>query len=83
MAAAQLAKASEPEGYFQSKHTPGLWLHKTRDISFTPVVDDFGVKFTWKEDKDHLLNALEARYPVKVDDIESGILRSLSLKLCL
>jgi hypothetical protein len=30
-----------PLGYNPARHTPGLWLHKTRPISFTLVVDDF------------------------------------------
>jgi hypothetical protein len=30
--------------YYPARHTPGLWLHKTRHISFTLVVDDFTVK---------------------------------------
>ena len=30
-------------GYYQCKHTPGLWKHKTRPIVFVLVVDDFGV----------------------------------------
>jgi hypothetical protein len=30
-----------PFGYYPARHTPGLWLHKTRPISFTLVVDDF------------------------------------------
>ena len=55
------------EGYFQSRFTPGLWLHKTRDISFTLVVDDFGVKYTKKEDVNHLIEILENKYPIKVD----------------
>jgi hypothetical protein len=32
-----------PFGYCPDRHTPGLWLHKTRPISFTLVVDDFAV----------------------------------------
>ncbi len=31
-------------GYRQSKATPGLWQHDTRPISFSLVVNDFGVK---------------------------------------
>jgi hypothetical protein len=31
-------------GYRQSKVTPGYWHHEWRPISFTLVVDDFGVK---------------------------------------
>jgi hypothetical protein len=34
-----------PFGYYPALHTPGLWLHKTRPISFTIVVDDFAVKY--------------------------------------
>jgi hypothetical protein len=33
-----------PIGYYPARHTPGLWLHKTRPISFNLVVDDFTVK---------------------------------------
>jgi hypothetical protein len=32
-----------PFGYYPARHTPGLWLHKTRPISFTLIVDDFAV----------------------------------------
>jgi hypothetical protein len=32
-----------PFGYYPARHTPGLWLHETRPISFTLVVDDFAV----------------------------------------
>ena len=41
-------------GYYQSQYTPGLWLHKTRPITFTLCVDDFGVKYVREEDKAHL-----------------------------
>ncbi|KAL7482890.1 hypothetical protein ACHAW6_008541 [Cyclotella cf. meneghiniana] len=32
------------EGYFQSHIVPGLWKHKTRNMHFVLVVDDFGIK---------------------------------------
>ena len=35
-------------GYSQSKITPGYWKHEWRPISFTLVVDDFGVKYIGK-----------------------------------
>ena len=63
----QLKDTLATGGYFPSKHTNGLWLHKTRDISFTLVVDDFGVKYTHKSDADHLLNLLKASYPITID----------------
>ena len=49
-------------GYYQCKHTPGLWKHKTRPIVFVLVVDDFGVKYVGKEYLLHLLNALKTFY---------------------
>jgi hypothetical protein len=33
-----------PFGYYPARHTPELWLHKTRPIAFSLVVDDFAVK---------------------------------------
>ena len=37
-------------GYVLSKFTPGPFTHKTRDITFSPVVDDLGVRYTKIED---------------------------------
>lgn len=44
-----LEKRLNQAGYFQSKYVPGLWSHKTRPISFTLVVNDFGVKYVGKD----------------------------------
>ena len=49
-------------GYFQCKHTPGLWKHHTRPVTFVLVVDDFGVKYVGKQHVLHLLNALKMFY---------------------
>jgi hypothetical protein len=46
-------------GYRQSKTTPGFWKHDTRPISFTLVVDDFGVKYVGEENAQHLLDAVQ------------------------
>eukprot|EP00957_Ditylum_brightwellii_P135623 10341897-Ditylum_brightwellii.AAC.1 len=46
-------------GYYPVRHTPGLWQHTTMNIQFTSVVDDFGMKYTNKEDVKHFLQALE------------------------
>jgi hypothetical protein len=45
-------------GYYPSRHTLGLWLHKTRSIAFTLVVDDFAVKYVGKNNAHHVRNAL-------------------------
>ena len=54
-------------GYYPSRKTLGLWLHKTRKISFTLVVDYLVVKYIDKADADHLFSAIEAKYPLKID----------------
>jgi hypothetical protein len=56
-----------PFGYYPARHTPGLWLHKTRPISFTLVVDDFSVKYVGKQHAEHLLNALLRTYELTTD----------------
>jgi hypothetical protein len=47
-----------PFGYYPVCHTPGLWLHKTRSISFILVVNDFAAKCVGKQHADHLTNSL-------------------------
>jgi hypothetical protein len=47
-----------PFGYYPACHTPGLWLHKTRTIAFSLIVDDFTVKYVGKQHTDHLRDAL-------------------------
>jgi hypothetical protein len=59
----RLAKA----GYQQSEYTPGFWTHEWRPISFTLVVDDFGVKYTEREHAEHLLAAINEHYECKAD----------------
>ena len=54
-------------GYSQSKIIPGLWMHNTRPILFSLVGDDFTVKYTRKEDAEHLLNALKKDYIASED----------------
>jgi hypothetical protein len=65
-----------PFGYYPARHTPGLWLHKTRPISFSLVVDDFAVKYMGKQHADHLRNALLKTYELTTDwsrTVYSGI----------
>ena len=48
-----------PHGYFEVKHTPGLWKNISCPLQFTLVVDNFGVKYTRRKDAEHLLRILE------------------------
>jgi hypothetical protein len=56
-----------PFGYYPARHTPGLWLHNTRPIAFSLVVDDFAVKYVGKQHADHLRNALLNTYELTTD----------------
>ena len=38
----------EPYGFYETKHTQGLWHHKTFPIKFILVVDNFGVEYIGK-----------------------------------
>ena len=58
----------KPHRYLEHENTPGLWYHKTRPISFTLVVDDFGVKYVGKEHVDHLISCLkQSKYKLTED----------------
>ena len=59
----QLAK----HGYHAAAHTPLLFKHITRPISFALVVDDFGIKVKGLEHAEHLFAALRELYTITVD----------------
>jgi hypothetical protein len=60
-------------------NTPGLWLHKTRPIAFSLVVDNFAVKYMGKQHADHLRNALLQSYELTTD-WEATVYSGMSLK---
>jgi hypothetical protein len=62
-----LEKQLNEHGYSQSRAVPGLWTHKFCPISFTLVVDDFGVKYVGKEHTMHLVSILKQHYEISED----------------
>ncbi len=54
-------------GYRKCINTPGLWKHESRPLTFTLVVDDFGVKYEIKEDAEHLIASIKATYRLTKD----------------
>jgi hypothetical protein len=56
-----------PLWYYPDRHTPGLWLHKTRPISFTLVVGNFTIKYVGKQHAEHLRNSLLRMYELTTD----------------
>jgi hypothetical protein len=67
-----LCKQLLPHEYYECKHTPGLWQHLTCPISFTLVVNDFGVKNLGREHVDHLIKCIKEKYELTEDS--TGIL---------
>ena len=47
--------------YFPYQCTPYLCIHKNRKISFTLVVDYFGLKYSKNQHSKHLINALQKK----------------------
>ena len=63
----QLRTHLATQGYYQVPITPGLFTHRTGDISFTLVVDDFGMKYTSRADFDHLVATIQQKYTATID----------------
>jgi hypothetical protein len=55
----------EKHGYHQSDKASGFWTHDTRLISFTLLVDDFGVKHIGEQYANHLISVLEEFYEIE------------------
>jgi hypothetical protein len=55
------------DGYRPTQHTHGLWTHDTRPISFSLVVDDFGVKYVGPEHAEHLMAYIKKNYNISSD----------------
>ena len=67
IANARLTKHLARYGYRPCPFTPSLWKHYTRPISFTLVVDEFGVKYVGEKHFQHLRDALGDLYDITVD----------------
>lgn len=67
------------KGYLQSRHTPGLWSHSTKDTKFALIVDDFGVKYTSRADAQHLIDCLKEDYEDISVDWDGKLFAGISL----
>jgi hypothetical protein len=63
----RLTKHLATFGYAPTKHTSGLFRHATRPITFSLIVDDFGVKYIGREHAEHLVSALSSLYEITTD----------------
>ena len=69
----------KPYGYATWNITQELWTHTGRNINFTLVVDDFGIKYTHKKYAVHLISALQEKYEV-TQDWTGGLYCGIKLK---
>jgi len=61
-------------GGYRQTATPMLFRHVERDIDFTLVVDDFGIKYQHDADWDHLCSHLRLLYAIKPHPVGSQFL---------
>ena len=54
-------------GYSPVARTPSLWKHAIKDIFFSLVVNNFGVKHIGKDTADHLIQALKKLYTISIE----------------
>ena len=73
LAQERLLKHLEAHDYIPiSPLNPCMFKHKSRDITFSLVVDDFGVVYKNEEDVEHMLTSLRELYKVKEDWVGSS-----------
>ena len=49
----------EKHRYQPIEFTPGIWNHKSSPISFTIIVDDFGIKCVGKKHTNNIIEAMQ------------------------
>ena len=67
IAHARLSEHLHKSGYECSRYVSSLWRHKSLPISFTLVVDDFGVKYVGKQAAQHLIETLQSKHVISID----------------
>ena len=53
-------------GYYETPVTPRLWKHVHRPITFSLVVDNFGIKYIGEEHFHHLVDAIKEEYNAEI-----------------
>ena len=69
----------KPYGCALERITQGLWTHQYRDINSTLVLEIFGIRYRNKQDVDHLISALQAKYEV-IQYWKGGLYCGITLK---
>ena len=62
-----LEKQLNKQGYQQSEINPGFWTHDWRLIYFSLCIDEFGVKYFFEHNAEHLMRVLRDHYKISHD----------------
>jgi hypothetical protein len=57
-----LKECLNKHGYHLSQTTLGLWTHVSRPISFSLILDNFGIKYVGEEHAQHLFETIHKYY---------------------
>ena len=63
----KLTKNLAKHGYHPTKYTPRLWKHESKLVTSTLIKDYFFIRYTNKEDVEHLLDDLREQYVISED----------------
>jgi len=63
----RLIKHLAANGYHQCQNTPCLFKHEKLPVTFSLVVDDFGIKYKGRDNAMHLLETLQQIYRITAD----------------
>ena len=66
-----LAKNLAPRGYYQCHNTTVMWKHKWNPVTFSLLVDGFGVKYVRKQHTYNSIDCIRKYYPDSVNWDES------------
>ena len=67
-------------GWYQCRHTPGLWRHSNKPIKFALVVDDLAIHYTHKTHIDELIHTLRQAYEGVSVDWEAKLYCGITMK---
>jgi len=67
LAQQRLYQHLQEHGFQLADNTSGLLTHQTRDLTFSLVVDDFGLCYTKKADAQYLIDTLQKLYQITID----------------
>ncbi len=80
LATRRLRRKLAPFGYYECVNTLWLWYHISCPISFTLVVNDFGIKYVGKEHADHLIASIKSTYKKLTEDWTGSLYCGITLE---